>query len=128
MGLTEVYTPPSPAGPLVDLVFVHGLNGHPARTWTSQNTGIYWPSHLLPSYIEEEKVRIMVYGFDADVTSVLGQGVTKDRIHHHAEDLVAKLAARRGVRLPFVLCSGSLANFPPRGVRPSDPSYSLPIL
>lgn len=41
-------------------------------------------------------MRVLVYGYDADVTSG-SVGVTKDKIHNHAERLVADLVANRRV-------------------------------
>lgn len=78
---------------------MHGLNGDPQRTWTSEETSVFWPAQLLPPILEEEKVRIMVYGYDADVTSFT-DGVSRDKIHNHAEHLVAELAANRRVGFP----------------------------
>lgn len=80
------------------MVFVHGLNGHPEHTWTSEKSKIFWPHKLLPDLLEEQNARILVYGYDADVTSFT-DGVGRDKIHNHAEHLVAVLAANRRVRL-----------------------------
>ena len=93
-GLTEVSSS-SPA--TVDIVFVHGLNGDPHNTWTSEKSKTFWPSQLLPPLLEEEKARILVYGYDADVTSFT-DGASRDKIHNHAEHLVAELAANRRIR------------------------------
>ncbi|KAI4111453.1 MAG: hypothetical protein LQ339_000652 [Xanthoria mediterranea] len=95
-GLTEVYSP-TPTKPEVDVVFVHGLNGDPHNTWTSENTKIFWPAQILPPILEEEKARVLVYGYDADVTSFT-DGVSTDKIHNHAEHLVAELSANRRIR------------------------------
>ena len=80
---------------------MHGLNGNPHDTWTSQKNKIFWPAQLLPQFIEEEKVRVLVWGYDADITAFAKKdGVTKDKIHNHAEKLVAELFANRRVRAP----------------------------
>lgn len=95
----------------VDVVFVHGLNGHPYDTWTSEKSKIFWPGDLLPPIVEEEKVRILVYGYDAGVTSFT-DGVSKDKIHNHAEGLVAELCANRRMQKaterPIVFVAHSL--------------------
>ena len=95
-GLTEVYRPVT-GSTLVDVVFVHGLDGHPGSTWTSEKDGVFWPAQLLPPILAEEKARILVYGYDANVTpSMDGAAImTKDRIHNHAEQLLAVLYGNR---------------------------------
>ncbi|KAL8726336.1 MAG: hypothetical protein Q9166_006784 [cf. Caloplaca sp. 2 TL-2023] len=54
--------------------------------------GIFWPGQLLPNRLEEVEARILVYGYDADAWS---GGISNDRIHNHAEQLVATLCASR---------------------------------
>ncbi|KAL2838880.1 hypothetical protein BJX68DRAFT_279705 [Aspergillus pseudodeflectus] len=94
-GLTVVYESPDP--PLVDIVFVHGLNGHPHRTWTSTRTGAFWPVDLLPEVLDQSRVRILTYGYNANVTSFT-DGASKDRILNHSETLAAQLAANRTIK------------------------------
>lgn len=43
-----------------------------------------------------KKARILVYGYDADVAS-FKEGVSKDKIHNHAETLVQRLSANRSL-------------------------------
>ncbi|KAL8751221.1 MAG: hypothetical protein Q9184_006133 [Pyrenodesmia sp. 2 TL-2023] len=95
-GLTEVYAPED-AKPTVDVVFVHGLNGDPHNTWTSETSNIFWPAQILPPILEDENARVLVYGYDADVTSFTG-GTSKDKIHNHAEQLVQVLQGNRRIR------------------------------
>ena len=58
--ITEVYSHPAAK---VDIILVHGLNGHPRQTWTAKNN-VFWPTDLLPKSV---KARILVYGYNADV-------------------------------------------------------------
>ena len=106
--LTEVFKPADTS--TVDIVFVHGINGHPYGTWTSENDRTFWPAELLPPFIEEAKARVLVYGYDADTndlalipndkpkSSMPYNEASQDRIHNHAEHLVATLCANRRVR------------------------------
>lgn len=57
-GLSQVYAPTG--GGKVDVVFVHGLNGDPQKTWTSEKSKTFWPSQLLPPILEEEKVQMLM--------------------------------------------------------------------
>ncbi|KAL4918886.1 hypothetical protein BDW62DRAFT_59625 [Aspergillus aurantiobrunneus] len=93
-GLNVIYESPDP---LVDIVFVHGLNGHPHRTWTSSKTGTFWPVDLLPEVLTQSRVRILTYGYNANVTSFT-DGASKDRILNHSETLAASLAANRTIK------------------------------
>ncbi|KAK5936655.1 hypothetical protein PMZ80_011120 [Knufia obscura] len=92
VGLTEVFSSPDPQA---DIVFVHGLNGNPEKTWTADN-GIFWPRDLLPKHLGDARCRVLTYGYDARV-SAFTDGVSKDHIHHHAENLAAKLYSNRAL-------------------------------
>ncbi|OAL38649.1 hypothetical protein AYO20_01855 [Fonsecaea nubica] len=93
-GLTEVY---AATDPLVDIVFVHGLNGHPHDTWSTKKPDVFWPADLLPAALEDQRPRILTYGYDANVTAFT-DGVSKDKIHNHAEHLASRLVANRSLR------------------------------
>ncbi|KAL2829679.1 hypothetical protein BDW59DRAFT_141781 [Aspergillus cavernicola] len=93
-GLTLIYESPDP---LVDIVLVHGLNGHPHRTWASKSTNTFWPIDLLPDVVSQNRVRILTYGYNANVTSFT-DGASKDRILNHSETLAAQLAANRTLK------------------------------
>lgn len=95
-GLTEVSSP-TDSTPNVDVVFVHGLNGDPHNTWTSETSKVFWPAQILPPVLIDEKPRVLVYGYDADVTSFT-DGASKDKIHNHAEQLIAALQSNRRIR------------------------------
>ena len=75
-------------------MFVHGPNGDPRLTWTSDKYKTFWPRQLLPSILEEEKARILVYGYEADIESFTDD-VRTESLHRHAELLLAELAGNR---------------------------------
>lgn len=93
-GLTQVYLPRG--DPTVDIVFVHGLNGHPHDSWTSKS-GCFWPVDLLPEVLASQRPRILVYGYNANVTAFT-DGASRDSIVSHAETLASSLAANRNLR------------------------------
>ena len=94
LGLTQVDGQPKDHDDFIaDVIFVHGLQGHPKRTWQSksptethkgprkhsklfsssflkkdddEDNGLFWPAELLPG--DFENVRILTYGYDSKVT------------------------------------------------------------
>ncbi|KAJ5103665.1 hypothetical protein N7532_004194 [Penicillium argentinense] len=95
-GLTQVYAPRN-GTPTVDIVLVHGLNGHPHDSWTSKSTGCFWPADLLPDILAPLRPRILSYGYNANVTAFT-DGTSRDSIVSHAETLASNLAANRNLR------------------------------
>jgi hypothetical protein len=93
-GISEVYPGHDPS---VDLVLIHGLNGHPRDTWTVSESNLFWPQDLLPKTIPDS-VRILTYGYNATVDNLL-VSTSSDKIHHHAQTLVQSLFANRSVWL-----------------------------
>ncbi|KAF1843675.1 ribonuclease-like protein p/mrp subunit [Cucurbitaria berberidis CBS 394.84] len=90
-GLVELFRGEDP---IVDIVAVHGLNGHPFKTWTTNKTNRFWlkDSDLLPTHLK--RARILTFGYNAAVASLLGK-TSSDRILQHAQTLVAQLVADR---------------------------------
>lgn len=75
-------------------MFVHGLNGNPYNTWATPHA--FWPQDLLPQALEDQRCRILTYGYDANV-GAFTDGTSKDKIHNHAEHLASRLVANRSV-------------------------------
>jgi protein SERAC1 len=61
---------------------------------------------FLPKYVP--KARVLVWGYNASFSSLVGEQPSGDRIHHHAQTLVANLGAERRVCHP--LCPSSCLN------------------
>lgn len=93
-GLTEVFAPSTEAS--VDVVFVHGIFGHPKDTWTCDDTDVFWPAELLPSILDDEGTRIMTYGYEAGASAFV-DSEPKHRIHDVIGSLGRDLASNRQV-------------------------------
>ncbi|KAH7061760.1 hypothetical protein BKA63DRAFT_194159 [Paraphoma chrysanthemicola] len=72
--------------PIVDIVAVHGLNGHCEKTWTAGN-GVNW-LHDLPN------ARILSWGYDANTHS--SSRVSTQYLYDHGRGLVSDLCFREG--------------------------------
>ncbi|KAI9662332.1 MAG: hypothetical protein M1821_008499 [Bathelium mastoideum] len=75
----------------VDIVFLHGLRGNIAETWTKD--GVLWPAKVLPNDVERS--RIFLFGYDSGITHRDQSQVQKKEIHSDADDLCARLEAER---------------------------------
>ncbi|KAF2469609.1 tetratricopeptide repeat domain-containing protein, partial [Lindgomyces ingoldianus] len=75
--------------PIVDIVAVHGLNGHREKTWTANN-GINWLYDLLSADISN--ARIFCWGYDANTH---GSRVSCQYLYDHARSLVSDLCLKR---------------------------------
>jgi hypothetical protein len=69
IGLTTVYSPPNDI--VVDLIFVHGINGGSQSTWTKNgDPSLFWPQEWLPKDQAFQDVRIHTFGY----ASAIAQG------------------------------------------------------
>jgi hypothetical protein len=73
--------------PICDIVFVHGLGGHPRKTWTTPRSDTYWLRDFLPVGIPN--ARILTYGYDSSIASF----ATRISISAVAESLLESLAS-----------------------------------
>lgn len=58
----------APQQPVLDIIFIHGLNGDSYKTWCHKKSKLYWPKDILPHDLR--KARIITYGFDAHVAKL----------------------------------------------------------
>ena len=71
LGLTTLYEPSEDA--IVDVVFVHGLNGGSYSTWSKNgDLSLFWPKEWLPSDYAFRDIRIHTFGY--------GSGINRDSI------------------------------------------------
>ncbi|KAE8841204.1 hypothetical protein PTNB85_04603 [Pyrenophora teres f. teres] len=78
--------------PTVDIVAVHGLNGHREKTWTT-SSGINWLHDLLPHDLPN--ARILSWGYDANTHS--GSRMGCQYLFDHAQTLVSDLCQERQI-------------------------------
>ncbi|KAF2791859.1 hypothetical protein K505DRAFT_308700 [Melanomma pulvis-pyrius CBS 109.77] len=104
-GLMEVYEGETPA---VDIVFLHGLRGDVKETWSKGPC--LWPRDLLATDLPNS--RILLYGYDSSITHWDQSTVAQTDLRSDAEDMCAKLAAKRASTdsndRPIILIAHSL--------------------
>ncbi|KIW24354.1 uncharacterized protein PV07_10073 [Cladophialophora immunda] len=100
-GFRELYRPQNEE-PELDIVAVHGLNGHAINTWTAESPmkggePICWLNHpdFLPKFIS--RARVLTWGYNANVSSMKGP-TSSDRILQHAQSLVQQLQGDRTLK------------------------------
>jgi hypothetical protein len=74
------------------VVFVHGLHGHRKKTWTKDN--VCWPGDLLSKEISFSQIRILTFGYDANVINTNGS-VSLNSLFDHSLDLLQDLSRVR---------------------------------
>jgi alpha-beta hydrolase superfamily lysophospholipase len=101
----EVVSDPNNA--IIDIVAVHGLNGHRQKTWTASNN-IHWLRDLLPDDLP--RARIMCWGYDANTHD--SSRVSCQYLYDHARNLVSDLCRKRqltnSTKRPIIFVAHSL--------------------
>lgn len=106
LGLDTVYDPESDQAAVVDIIFVHGLNGGSQSTWSKGNKpSNNWPKEWLPMDDAFCGVRIHSFGYSSGIgrASILN-------VRDFASSLLAAIkdspVLNRGekVRIPVFLC------------------------
>ncbi|KAF2265052.1 SesB protein [Lojkania enalia] len=92
---------------VVDIVFVHGLRGHPRKTWEAQDPEnpdelVFWPQDLLPETIKNS--RIFSFGYATQFVTFYGintEPINHTSIDHHSASLILKFGnVRRDTQTP----------------------------
>jgi hypothetical protein len=76
--------------PTVDIVAIHGLDGHREESWKAEN-GVLWLKDLLPEKVP--RARILSYGYDANTRG--REQLSIETLDGHATAFVSKLALKR---------------------------------
>jgi len=73
--------------PVIDIVAVHGLNGHREKSWTDEKSNVLWLRDLLPDRVPN--ARIMTFGYDADTLKL--SKISHLTVNDHATSLIVEL-------------------------------------
>ncbi|RFU29445.1 hypothetical protein B7463_g6896, partial [Scytalidium lignicola] len=80
-----------------DIVFLHGLQGHPEKTWcfghSRTNNHCFWPRDILPRNFP--KCRILTYGYDSHISHFFSGPANQTSIVGHAKSLLNDLESIR---------------------------------
>ena len=135
LGLTQIDGKPKGHQYIADVVFVHGLQGHPQRTWQSkakvesgrrprkrpkllswgetdemahEDLQPFWPADILAHDFED--VRILTFGYDSQVTKGFMAPSSKNGIFQHGNSFMRAVGrARIGCRKrPIIFVAHSL--------------------
>lgn len=117
LGLTTLHQPLDEHSVTADLVFVHGLQGHPQRTWqpsvTSQHhtsslnpfkrwkpqqkakeeASLFWPADLIPQ--DCPTLRVLTYGYYSKIIRGYASGASKEGIFDHGNSFLNALSFER---------------------------------
>jgi hypothetical protein len=86
----HVVVPRDPNAPeCIDIVAVHGLNGHWETTWTDETTGNNWLKDSIPAYIPNARVKSFSYDFSVQLSKAVSD------VSDFADQLLAGLGSRR---------------------------------
>ncbi|KEY73925.1 hypothetical protein S7711_07767 [Stachybotrys chartarum IBT 7711] len=116
-GFSTLHDSPTAA---VDIVFVHGLQGHPEKTWTHSGAEVvrgprlgfrffksiptpstepaprvYWPYDLLAQSADFADTRIMTWGYDTKVVKEFFGNSDQQNISQHGNNLLVCLQQER---------------------------------
>ncbi|PVF99568.1 hypothetical protein CPB86DRAFT_290098, partial [Serendipita vermifera] len=91
--------------PVVDIVAIHGLDGHREMSWMAAN-GTMWLKDLLP--LDIPNARILTYGYDSDARRFTH--TSTQSIFRHAETFVEDLTLARSANpeRPIIFVAHSL--------------------
>ena len=108
IGLTRLDECKDDSTIVADVVFVHGLQGHPWKTWrykehrTSKllsclkkapQKRVFWPHDLLADDVPN--VRIFTYGYDSKISHYTSGPVNQSNISQHGLSLLNAVSGQR---------------------------------
>lgn len=136
IGLTVLWTPEDDTETIADVCFVHGLGGHPYKTWRyraekgrklrnvprwisslgdkndesrqTQAEECYWPYDLLKK--DFDAVRIMTYGYDSSPSHWYKSRTNQMTIDQHTQTMLQRISSVRANhrKRPIIFVAHSL--------------------
>jgi hypothetical protein len=89
------------AEPLLEFVFVHGLNGGSRKTWTfGEDPDLFWPKEWLSRDPAFKNVRIHTFGYDSNWT----EGKAIYNIHDFGQALLNDILTSPHMRADVEVC------------------------
>jgi protein SERAC1 len=74
------------------IVFVHGLGGHRRETWTKDD--VCWPKELLSKEPALSHIRVLTFGYDANIVKLMGRA-SLNSLFDHSINLLNELSRER---------------------------------
>lgn len=91
IGLKILVNQPADRLDCVDIVALHGLNGHRDLTWTDRSTGLNWLSHENCLSKDIPNARILTFGYNSKTYF----SRSKSNVQDFASELLAAISTRR---------------------------------
>jgi hypothetical protein len=90
------------------VVFIHGITGHPYRTWAADKTIDPWIMALLPQAVPG--ARILTFGYHSQIVGVAGQ-VNQNTIRAHSQNLLNRLMLDEDRAIKKSVCTADGATY-----------------
>jgi hypothetical protein len=105
-GLHNLVPKDGQATEVIDIVAVHGLNGHYLRTWTDEETGVNWLRDIIPLFLLG--ARVMSFWYNSTVYLSKSTSTIETFAHQLLEGLVSQRQTLEETARPIIFICHSL--------------------